>query len=287
MTATATSPDVESQIRPVTSDEVAAFGDNGWVELPGLVSAELAGTLLSRLKQLSGIDLDEFIEGDPASEAALERTRSEGRKRLFFMSRLQDDTVWQVATARGLGEAAAALTGIRPMRLFTDGIICKLPEWTGKRDVGPAIMTGETPWHQDMPPMPMDRVGGVQFWLALTEITPEMGSMQHLSGSHRERPMGCVQFNDDQSLEELHPELWEKYELSPPHHLHPGDVLAHDSLTVHYAQANRTNRLRWVYTSYRIPANTLNNGIPNPRFEEFGFETWKPFEHPKFPIVAE
>ena len=99
--------------------------------------------------------------------------------------------------------------------------------------------------------------------------------------------MGCVQFNDDQTLEELHPELWEKYELSPPHHLHPGDVLAHDSLTVHYAQANRTNRLRWVYTSYRIPANTLNNGIPNPRFEEFGFETWKPFEHPKFPIVAE
>lgn len=287
MTATAEPTDVESQIRKVTANEVAAFQRDGWAELPGLVSPELAGRLLDRLKQLSGIELDELIEGDPASEAAVDRIGAEGRKRLFFMSRLQDETVWQVATARGLGEAAATLTGIRPMRLFTDGIICKLPEWTGARNVGPAIMTGETPWHQDMPPMPMDRVGGIQFWLALTEITPDMGSMQHLNGSHRERPMGCVQFNADQTLEDLHPELWERYELSPPHHLQPGDVLAHDSLTVHYAQANQTNRLRWVYTSYRIPANALNNGIPNPRFEEFGFEMWKPFEHPKFPIVAD
>jgi ectoine hydroxylase-related dioxygenase (phytanoyl-CoA dioxygenase family) len=147
-------------------------------------------------------------------------------------------------------------------------------------------MTGETPWHQDMPPMPMDRAGGLQFWLALTEITPEMGSMQHLSGSHREPPLGCTQFTPDQTLEGLHPELWEKYSVSPTHHFQPGDVLAHDSLTLHYAQSNKTNRLRWVYTSYRIPADTLYNGIPNPRFEEFGFEPWKPFDHPKFPIVT-
>ena len=57
--------------------------------------------------------------------------------------------------------------------------------------------------------------------------------------------------------------------------------------TVHYAQANQTNRARWGVHELPFPANALNNGIPNPRFEEFGFEMWKPFEHPKFPIVAD
>jgi ectoine hydroxylase-related dioxygenase (phytanoyl-CoA dioxygenase family) len=286
MSVTAESRNVDSHIREVTAEEVADFRKNGWASLPGLVSPELAGELLAQLKQLTGIDRDELREDDPESQRVIEKIRAEGRKALFFMSRMQDETVWEVATASGLGEAAAALTGIRPLRLFTDGVICKLPDWTEKQQVGPGIMTGQTPWHQDLPPMPMDRVGGVQFWLALTEITPEMGSMQHLSGSQREPPLGCTQFTEDQKMEELYPEVFERYEVSPPHHFHPGDVLAHDSLTLHFAESNKTERLRWVYTSYRIPANALFNGVPNPRFEEFGFEQWKPFDHPKFPIVA-
>jgi hypothetical protein len=45
---------------------------------------------------------------------------------------------------------------------------------------------------------------------------------------------------------------------------------------VHYAEANRTNRLRWVYTSYRIPADTLCTGAAWARLAEFGieFEDW-------------
>jgi hypothetical protein len=279
--------DIAAQVREVTDDEVSSYQENGWVSLPGLMSRELAGEMLSRLKALSGLEYDELPRDHPDAEHVIERVKTEGIGKLFFMSRLHDDTVYDIVSSGTLGEASARLTGTRPMRLFTDGVICKLPGWTTERGVKGGINTGETPWHQDFSPVPWDRAGGVQFWLALCEITPEMGSMQHLSGSHREPPLGCAHYTSDQTLKQSYPELWDKYELSPAHHFQPGDVLAHNPLTVHYAQANKTDKLRWVYTSYRIPAETLYNGIPNPRFTEFGFEPWKPFEHPKFPIVAE
>lgn len=285
--STITVDDVDAQVRQVTDDEIAAYREQGWVSLPGLVSAEVAGALLSHLKEVTGLDYDELPREHPDADAVVARVRSEGVAKIFYMSRLHDETVWQVVTSRALGEAAARLTGLRPLRLITDGVICKLPEWTEREQLKAGIMTGETPWHQDFGPIPWDRAGGVQFWLALCEISPEMGSMQHLTGSQHEPPLGCQHYAADQSLKTSYPDLWERYELSPAHHFHPGDVLAHNALTVHYAQANRTDKLRWVYTSYRAPADALYNGIPNPRFTEFGFEPWKPFDHPKFPIVAD
>ena len=112
--------------------------------------------------------------------------------------------------------------------------------------------------------------------------------MQHLTGSHREPPLGCQHYTPGSVAKERPiPSCGTSTSYRRAHHFHPGDVLAHNSLTVHYAQANQTDRLRWVYTSYRIPADTLYNGIPNPRFTEFGFEPWKPFDHPKFPVVAD
>jgi ectoine hydroxylase-related dioxygenase (phytanoyl-CoA dioxygenase family) len=281
---------ISDHVRGVTDEEVSHYREHGWVSLPGLVSGDLAGELLAHLKQATGIDYDELRREHPDAEAVLHRIRSEGFAKIFYMSRLHDEMVWDIVTSRSLGEAAAELTGQRPMRIFTDGVICKLPAWSEQENlkaVGAGSMSGKTVWHQDFPPVPWDRAGGVQFWMALCEITPEMGAMQHLSGSHREPPLGCVQYTGgEQTMEQLHPELFEKYELSPAHHFQPGDVLAHDPLTLHYAQENQTDKLRWVYTSYRIPADTLYNGIPNARFDEFGFTPWKPFDHPKFPIVT-
>jgi Phytanoyl-CoA dioxygenase (PhyH) len=285
--STQTVTDIDSQVRAVTDEEIAAYRQQGWVSLPGLISGELAGALLSHLKRVTGLDYDELPRDHPDAQAVVKRIREEGPAKIFYMSRLHDETVWDIVTSRALGEASARLTGNRPMRLFTDGVICKLPAWTEEEHLKVGSMSGETPWHQDFPPVPWDRAGGVQFWLALAEITPEMGSMQHMTGSHREPPLGCVQYTADQKLDDLHPELWDKYELSPAHHFQPGDVLAHSPLTVHYAQANKTEKLRWVYTSYRVPADTLYNGVPNPRIDEFGFEPWKPFDHPKFPIVSD
>jgi ectoine hydroxylase-related dioxygenase (phytanoyl-CoA dioxygenase family) len=281
--ATHTADKVEDQVRAVTDDEVQQFREQGWVELKGLVSSQFAGELLAHIKRQTGLDYDELPRDHPDAKAVVGRIQEVGQ-RMFHMLRLEDEFVFELMASRKLGEAAARLTGNGPMRLFTDGVICKMPAWT--EGLG-GLMSGGTPWHQDMPPMPMDRPGGVQFWLAMCEITPEMGSMQHLTGSHHEPPIGNIQYTADQTLETERPDLLEKYEVSPPHHFQAGDVLAHSPLTLHYAQANQTDRLRWVYTSYRIPANTLYNGIPNPRIDPFGFPVWKPHNHPKFPVVSD
>lgn len=289
-----TTEDIESQVREVTDEEVQLYQEQGWVELRSLVSQDLAAALLSQLRRLSGVEVEELHRDDPESDAIVNRIRDAGVYNLFSMPRMRDQLVWEIASSRALGEASARLTGTRPMRLFNDGVFCKLPSWT-ERPLAlnsrlSGTWAGQTPWHQDFAALPWDRGGAVQFWMALTEITPEMGSMQHLSGSHREPPRGGAHLGEGQTpLEEAFPQLWEKYELSPAHHFLPGDVLAHDSLTIHYAQPNQTDRLRWAYTSYRVPADTLYTGVPYARFDEFGikFETWKPFDHPKFPIVAE
>jgi ectoine hydroxylase-related dioxygenase (phytanoyl-CoA dioxygenase family) len=278
-----TAEGIADQIREVTDEEVAQFREQGWVELKGLVSAQLAGELLAIVKRRTGLDYDELPRDHPDADEVIQRIQEAGTG-IFQMLRLDDETVFDIMASPKLGEAAARLTGNGPMRLFTDGAICKMPAWT--EGLG-GLMNGATPWHQDLPPMPMDRPGGVQFWLALVEITPEMGSMQHLTGSQIEPPIGNVQYTKDQTLETERPDLLEKYDVSPAHHFQAGDVLAHSPLTLHYAQENRTDKLRWVYTSYRIPAKALYNGIPNPRLEQFGFQPWKPHDHPKFPIVSE
>ncbi len=74
-------------------------------------------------------------------------------------------------------------------------------------------MNQTTNWHQDLPAMPLDRAGGLQFWLALCDIVPEMGSIQHLSGSQHEPPRGRQGLNGTK-LADDYPDIWEKYELS-------------------------------------------------------------------------
>jgi hypothetical protein len=290
---TMTVENIDSQVREITDYEVTAYEEQGWVALPGLLSAELATAFLDHIKQLTGLDYDEFPPDHPDAEAVTTRIREEGVLEIFEMIRLKDKAAWEIVTSHAIGEGMARLTGSRPMRLLTDGIVCKLPAWTEKAinlgDNMRGTWSGETPWHQDFISVPWDRAGGIQLWVALSEITPEMGAMQYLTGSHREPPLGALYRTEDQRYENLYPELWEKYELSPAHHFLPGDALAHHSLTLHYAQANTTNRLRWAYNSLRCPAGTLYNGIPFPRFTEFGIDIkqWKPFDHPKCPIVTD
>lgn len=286
--------DVDAQVREVEEAEVAAYLKQGWAVLPGLVSRDLALALLGHLKQVTGLDYDELPRDHPDAQAVTARIREQGMDKMFSMPRLQDDLVWQVAASHALGEASAQLTGIHPMRIMTDGVLCKLPDWTNAENLmngpGNGTYTGATPWHQDYISMPMDRIGGIQFWMALSEITPDMGTIQYLTGSHREYPLGAVHYGSNgQTMQDVHPELWEKYETSPQHHLHAGDVVAHHPLVMHAAEPNRTDRLRWAYQTFRIPADTLYNGIPFTRFTEYGFnfQQWEPYDHPKFPIVSD
>jgi hypothetical protein len=279
--------EIAANIRSVTDEEADFYSTHGWVNLTGLLSPRLAEHLLARLKMVTGVEYDE-LSSDDMRVRELSRTLSDEGLARFASPRATDNDVFRVAASRRLGDAAAHLTGIQSLRLFTDSILCKMPHWIGQdnRNHGlDGIYYGSTPWHLDAPILPIDRKGSIQFWIALCDITPEMGSMQYLSGSHREGSLGCFQKGPEQDLFEMYPQL-KNYEASPAPTLGPGDVLCHDSFTLHSAQENRTNRIRWAYTSYRIPGNALFNGQSFGRTDSLNLTQWQPFEHPDFPIVT-
>ena len=136
---------MSEHIRLPTDEEVASFREQGWAYLPQLVSRELALELLSHIKVIVDFPHDEMPEG---SDSAQKVAMTVPAFALNPMPRLHDDFLRAYTESAQMGEAAARLTGIRPMRLVTDTVIFKLPEWTGAGN--------ETDWHQDTPNMPLE-----------------------------------------------------------------------------------------------------------------------------------
>ncbi len=257
-------PTLDEGIRAVSDDEVAFYREHGWAKLEGLVDRELTARLLDAIRTT----FDEL----PAEDEHL-RTRYKARN-----LRHSTDLARDVATSPGLGEAAARMIGVRPVRLWGDGLFMK-----------PAHdAVGGTHWHQDYPAMPMDRALGVSFWIPLVEITPEMGSLQHLDGSHRCPPLGRTWGPDaPNGATDSYPWLLERYEVTPSYHLQPGDVLAHHLLTMHSSTPNVSDRDRWAWVIHYFSADTLYNGVQRDDIPVGMLQLDQPLDHPRFPIVAE
>jgi ectoine hydroxylase-related dioxygenase (phytanoyl-CoA dioxygenase family) len=177
-----------------------------------------------------------------------------------------------------MGEVGRRLLG-RPVRFWVDNALVKMPTGWDRGSVA-------TAWHQDFPGFPFDRSGFAAVWIALDHIPPERGSMRFLTGSHRAGVFGRI-VQDGKDLLEVHPELAEDHEMSPPLTYRPGDATVHNSLTVHGAGANTTDRPRWVYVVDILVADALYTGTKHWVTDGLeGLEMNKPFNHPRFPILG-
>jgi ectoine hydroxylase-related dioxygenase (phytanoyl-CoA dioxygenase family) len=133
-----------------------------------------------------------------------------------------------------------------PLRYRADHFIIRPPQG------GPG-----TPYHQDSAEHGTDRVGELQFWLALDEVTPEMGAMRFLSGAHREGPLGAGAIASGAGdLLAQYPKLAELYEFSPPFHYQPGDATVHHGYMIHGAPPNVSDKPRCSYILSYTPADT-------------------------------
>jgi ectoine hydroxylase-related dioxygenase (phytanoyl-CoA dioxygenase family) len=282
-------------VRMPTEEEIAFFREHGWVKLDGMVSEELAGELLGRVQQVTGLHAEELPQGDEASKALLSLNSTDSAQfRFSTMPRFEDDLLRWYQESKELGEISARLSGVRPLRLFTESLIYKLPYWTGSGEV--------TPWHQDengAPYAPKPDIGHTQTWLALCEITPEMGPMQHMSGSQHHPGLEPTGQSTLEDLLEAHPQL-QGLEVSALQHYMPGDAVLHNGWTLHFAAENRTDRIRWAITSARIPdgltytGKAANANLPSrrssktgyPWLDNMGFEPGDPLAHELLPIVT-
>ena len=224
---------IKSVLREVTDEEVACYQEYGWVMMRQLVAPEFAAELLR-----VGQEWSERSGKETGPRSGLAREEGAEPFRSFMFSERMSQNAMRLVNRKRLKGVDV------PLRYRIDLLLQKLPGAAGST------------YHQDSSEHGSDRVGELQFWLALAEVTPEMGAMRFVSRSHREGPLGSV-FNDDRGdLLEQFPNLTSVLELSPSFRYQPGDCTVHHGYTIHGGPANSTDKPRWSYLFSYSPADT-------------------------------
>lgn len=252
----------------LSEEQVSGFQADGWVHLPGLLSAEQAGAIYGGLKSFGDIEVG-------ADEEWL--TTEEYQQVL----RMQDGMAWKdeffrdVATSRRFADTALKLMGAAEAKFILDMAFIK-----------PAEKGLPTAFHQDWPYWPFDRQGALTIWVALVDLPVESGTLQFLEGSHRAGPLG--QYNrvagDDIRLE--YPSLESDFPRVGGTALKAGDATVHMDMTVHGAGPNETDRERAAYTARYLTSKARFTGIPHRHFDSFGMSVGDEFGNvDAFPTV--
>jgi ectoine hydroxylase-related dioxygenase (phytanoyl-CoA dioxygenase family) len=244
------------EVRDVSDEEVDFYTENGWVMLRGLLSEEVAAELLRLSKQIRD-EAGEYDASKIAVKSGLVREGVEPFRSLGLSPELG------AVAQRLINRRRLSDTDVPVRWTGFDAIYCKVPGARG------------TPYHQDSTYAGADRMGVLVFWIALDEVTQEMGAMRFLSGVHREGPLGDTipHLDDDgkpdrakldalgaagetEILQKVYPRLWELYELSPPFHYRPGDATVHNWYMLHGGPPNTSDRDRWSWHVEYAPADT-------------------------------
>ena len=226
-------------VREVTDTEVEHYAEFGWVFMPRLVAPEFAAELL-RVKE----QLEQERGEPPGRRGGVAREGVEPHRSFIFSQRMEQNAKRLIDQKRLKGADIA-------LRYRVDTLNVRVPGQAGAR------------YHQDSAEHGSDRVGELQFWLALAEVTPEMGAMRFFDRSHKEGPLGAVLNGAlDEHGEPLldlldqYPNLPSVLSLSDPLHYQPGDVTVHHGYCIHGSPANSTECIRHSYLFSFTPADT-------------------------------
>jgi ectoine hydroxylase-related dioxygenase (phytanoyl-CoA dioxygenase family) len=251
----------------VDPELVAQFRKDGYVVVPGLLSAE---------------ELDRYRE--LVTEAVRSRTAVDtvplAQKSRYQQSFLQCMNLWEdFAEIRPLtfhptlGQAAAELLGVSSVRLWHDQALYKQ---AGGRATDP---------HQDHPYWPVKETASVTAWIPFEGSTLESGAMAYLPGSHTVglRKFVNIFFGEPHDILS-DPEV---ADIEPVYVEVPkGAVAFHHGLTVHLAGPNTTASDRAVHTIIYIPDGSTR-GYPFPHFavDRSGIEVGAVIDGDVTPIV--
>jgi ectoine hydroxylase-related dioxygenase (phytanoyl-CoA dioxygenase family) len=268
--------DLSPHIGDVLPQHVETFWRDGFVQVDNFVSPELCDRVVEHFADWTGIRWREW-PSDPAEQEEFRLTiqRAQSKPRWFFAIRQDDPWMFNYVTQRKFGEAAAKLLKVPSIKILSETLHAKMPGLSG--------LSREFPWHQDFPYLPIDRAQAVQTWIALVDVIPDMGPMQHLIGSHRSMPGIRDGFGED--AREVFPELFEQYKPNALHGVPKGGVLFHHAMTWHHSGLNKTDRVRWAMSSYRMSATCRYTGAHNFNTDGLGLVPNQTFDHPNFPTI--
>lgn len=178
-----------------------------------------------------------------------------------------------------LGSIAAQLLGAEHVRLWHDQALYKVPG-------GDATQP-----HLDLSYWPMlDRNAGT-IWVALEEVTVEMGAMHFIPGSHVSGIDGFDHRIEDaiEGKSTLLEKAAQKIKAGPvSYNLNPGDATFHHGLTIHYTGKNSTGRTRKGMTVIYFTDGVRFNA-QSPASDHLcaaGSIHGKPIVTPKNPIIV-
>jgi len=215
---------------PISKGDVNFFDENGFLFLPGVLSEDE----ISYFREVIDSVVNEKTKGD---------TRPLSERSPYEREFLQCGHLWweypeikKLTLSPRLGSIALQLLKGTHVRLWHDQALYKLPG-------GDA-----TEPHQDVSYWPMKERQAGTIWIALDEVTEEMGAMNFIPGSHKAGVDG-YNFRIEDSLNKesniLKKVISGSIKKEPVvYSLKPGDATFHHGLTVHYTRPNNTTRIR-------------------------------------------
>jgi hypothetical protein len=263
-------------IREVTDEEVRHYHEHGWVKLDCLLSPDLVASLLERAQALMGPSGDEHV-----IRPGIDTANPYWHDRHNVVE--EDERFSSVGLSARLGANAQRLMGRDVGVLLSSNLLAVK---IGTKQGSPCPSTEPTLYHQDGADLPVDRVGWVDFWIALDHITLEMGAMQFVDRSHQ---LGLLGHLED-GLLDVYPQVGQM-KLTDPSEFQPGDATAHHMYTVHCTPSNDSEVPRWAMILTYIPADTVYTGgnpwakATHTKLQKAGLNPGDVFGGPMYPRV--
>ena len=184
-----------------------------------------------------------------------------------------DESVRAFVFARRFARVAARLMGVKGVRLYHDQALFKEPG-------------GEpTPWHRDQYYWPLDSGDMVTMWIALVDVSREMGPMTFASGSHRAADVPSLPIGADSDAT-LASYVAAKGFPRAGQALAAGDATFHSGRTLHSAGPNRSAARREVMTVIYFADGARLRAPENP-FQETDARVFLPGVKPGDPAASE
>ena len=243
---------------PLTPEQVTSLHTKSWASLPGLLDkeevAKIRASLLAAPPRTTISGPDKKL-ADPEMLLSHEAVA------------WRDPYLQSVVTSRRLSSAVVGLLK-QPDAIFVQDISFFKP-----------IGAAEIPYHQDFSYWPFDRRGCVSLWIALEDMTEEMGPLRYLAGSHLEGPLGLIEKRD---IRDAYPQLRE-LETVGGKALKAGDAQAHWGLTLHGSGANKGTQRREAAAFRYHRSDVVYTGLTHPHYDTFKLTPGKKFtECPDF-----
>lgn len=242
------------------AEQVSDFRRQGWTKLPRL----LGDVELRRLQEICTIEEETGTSTLMGQVGAYDAAEAFAYQAHPDMAKMWDNRIdlrlrWSELhpiVAR-YAKVAEALLGCHEVLVFWDKTFTKPPASVGTR---------QSVWHQDYPYNPIDRRGFVSVWLAVEDVTEEMGAMRFVPGSHRLGPLGRFDLvgREHDWHETLRPEDMELVSQPVTQPLAAGEATVHDGLTLHGAGPNMSDHPRRGWTMIFMPSETRWTGGPHP-----------------------